>query len=161
MQIAVVAPAGGRKVAHDRLVLHAVERHEGQPHRVDDGGRMGYLAAVALRVPGQPAPGRMVRVVVEECGDGVVESVEVVEGDTQRRLPLCPGGRDAEGKQQKEQAAGQTFHAGVCISVFRQRVAAAGGPADTLCSGVRRSIRWPAAAAPASRRRWRGPARSC
>ena len=97
MQVAVVAPAGRRDVAHDRFVFDAPQRDERHAHRVDDGSRTGYLAAVAFRVPRETAAGRVVAVVVKERRYGVVEVVEVAVGDADAGL-----GEDAAGAEEEK-----------------------------------------------------------
>ena len=98
VQVAVIALAGGCDVADDGFVLDAPQRHERHAHRVDDGRRMAYLAAVALRVPRQASRGRVVGVIVEQGGDSVVEVVEIPVDDARARL--CMGGDACQEEQQ-------------------------------------------------------------
>ena len=98
MQVAVIALAGGCDVADDGFVLDAPQRHERHAHRVDDGRRMAYLAAVALRVPRQASRGRVVGVIVEQGGDSVVEVVEIPVDDARARL--CMSGDACQEEQQ-------------------------------------------------------------
>ena len=117
MQVAVVAPAGRRDVAHDRFVFDAPQRDERHAHRVDDGGRTGYLAAVAFRVPRETAAGRVVAVVVKERRYGVVEVVEVAVGDADAGLGegAADAGEEERGEEKRAEQKGRTFPGSVFL----------------------------------------------
>ena len=117
VQVAVVAPAGRRDVAHDRFVFDAPQRDERHAHRVDDGGRTGYLAAVAFRVPRETAAGRVVAVVVKERRYGVVEVVEVAVGDADAGLGegAADAGEEERGEEKRAEQKGRTFPGSVFL----------------------------------------------
>lgn len=103
MQVGVVAAAGGGEVADDGFVLHAPQRDNRQGHRVDDGGGMADFAPVALRVPAVTAFGDVVVIVVEERRQGIVEAVDVVEGDAHGAA--CGGEAADKGRRGGQQRA--------------------------------------------------------
>ena len=117
VQVAVVAPAGRRDVAHDRFVFDAPQRDERHAHRVDDGGRAGYLAAVAFRVPRETPAGRVVAVVVKERRYGVVEVVEVAVGDADAGLGegAADAGEEERGEEKRAEQKGRTFPGSVFL----------------------------------------------
>ena len=63
--------------------IHSCERHR---HSADYSARPFDFGAVTLAAPAQPSFGCVVRVVVEERRDRVVEAVEVVIGETRALL---------------------------------------------------------------------------
>ena len=98
-----------RDVAHDRFVFDAPQRDERHAHRVDDGGRAGYLATVAFRVPRETPAGRVVAVVVKERRYGVVEVVEVAVGDADAGLGEGAADAGEEERCEKKREERQLF----------------------------------------------------
>lgn len=95
----------------------APQRDERHAHRVDDGGRTGYLAAVAFRVPRETAAGRVVAVVVKERRYGVVEVVEVAVGDADAGLGegAADAGEEERGEEKRAEQKGRTFPGSVFL----------------------------------------------
>ena len=111
MHVAVVVPARCGQVADDRFVLHAAQGRQGHPHRVQHRGRAADLASVALGVPAQCSAGRVVRVVVERRGQGVVEPVEVVVRHADTPLGRAAAGAEERGGEEVQKYARQrSFH---------------------------------------------------
>lgn len=106
MEIGVLFAAGGGEVPDDLFVLHTPQGHDVEGHGVDHGCGVLDFAAVALRVPAVTPFGRVVGVVVEESRNGVVDAVDIIEGDTDG---LSSEGSEA-GQREREKNRQQTYH---------------------------------------------------